>query len=213
MGDLNRKGHFITFEGGEGCGKTTQLALLADYLKEKGRLTLQTREPGGTQLADRIRDLILGRTSTEDTMDPKAELFLYLASRAQHVSEVILPAMEAEKVVLCDRFTDATIAYQGEGRGLPKEVIEQMARFASQAVVPNLTFLLQMDIKKALARLKGRNHMNRMDEESFQFHEAVQRGYISLSGEHPNRIVVIDADDTIEAVSAKIRKRTNAFLS
>ncbi|MBN4054693.1 dTMP kinase [Nitrospira defluvii] len=207
------QGHFITFEGGEGSGKSTQLVLLADYLQGKGRSILRTREPGGTQLADQIRELILGQASIDCAMDAKTELFLYLASRAQHVSEVILPALKAGKVVLCDRFTDATLAYQGEGRGLSKKNIEGMALFASRRIGPGLTFLLQINVKKGLARLQGREDINRMDEETLQFHEAVKRGYEMLAHEHPKRIVVIDADDTIEAVAATIREKTDAFLS
>jgi len=211
------RGQFITFEGGEGSGKSTQLALLADDLAKRGYSLVRTREPGGTKLADRIRALILEKPDGEGPgafpMDPKAELFLYLASRAQHMAEVIRPALAAGKIVLCDRFTDATLAYQGAGRGLPKSEIEAMARFASQGLGPDLTFLLQMDVKKALVRLTARGETNRLDEEQLQFHEAVQRGYAELAQANPKRIVVIDADAAVEAVAAKIRERTDAFFS
>ncbi|MFQ5596794.1 MAG: dTMP kinase [Nitrospiria bacterium] len=206
-------GYFITFEGGEGSGKSTQLARLADYLEGKGLSVVRTREPGGTRLADRIRGLILNPSVREAPMNPKTELFLYLASRAQHIAEVIRPALAAGKLVLCDRFTDATLAYQGAGRGLPKQAVGEMVRFASEGMDPDLTLLLQLDIKTALARLKGRGEINRLDEENFAFHEAVQDAYAALARAHPKRIVVIDADDSIEAVFAKIRERIDAFLS
>ncbi len=210
-------GQFITFEGGEGSGKSTQLARLADYLEKKGYPVVRTREPGGTVLADRIRALILdkteGATPGAAPMDPKTELFLYLASRAQHIAEVIRPALEAGKIVLCDRFTDATLAYQGAARGLPKAEIESMARFAAQGIAPDHTFLLQMDVSKALARMKARGASNRLDEEALQFHEAVQRGYTALAQAEPKRIVVINANAPIPVVAAQIQEQADAFLS
>ncbi len=206
-------GHFITFEGGEGSGKTTQLALLADTLRGLGFPVLQTREPGGTALGDAIRALILNGSKDDPDIDPKTELFLYLASRSQHVTEVIQPALTAGKIVLCDRFTDATLAYQGDGRKLPKEAIEQMTHFASYGLVPELTFFLDLDVQTGLARLKGREEINRMDQETFQFHNAVYQGYHSLARANPKRIVIIDASGTIDAIALKIQGHINAFLS
>lgn len=208
-----KKGVFITFEGGEGSGKTTQLALLGAYLREKGLSVLATREPGGTPLGDQIRTLILNPSATDTEIDVRTELFLYLASRSQHVSEVIKPALDAERIVLCDRFTDATLAYQGDGRGLPKKTIHEMARFASYKLEPHLTFFLDIAPEKALARLSGRNELNRLDEETLVFHQTVYQGYLKLARAYPRRVTVINAEGSVESISLKIQECTNALLS
>lgn len=174
---------------------------------------IQTREPGGTVLGDAIRTLILSGSACGPEIDSKTELFLYLASRAQHVAEVIQPDLKAGKIVLCDRFTDATLAYQGDGRRLPKDVIQQMTCFASSGLEPDLTFFLDLEVQTGLARLKGRAEINRIDRETLQFHEAVYRGYQRLAQTHPERIVVIDASAGIESVALQIRKHVNALLS
>lgn len=207
------RGRLITFEGGEGSGKSTHLALLADDLEARGYAVVRTREPGGTPFADRIRTLILAESKSIHNIDPKAELFLMLASRAQHVREVILPALSAGRTVLCDRFTDASIAYQGAGRGLPKTMILEMSRFASKGIMPDLTFLLDIPIKEGLSRVAHRGESNRLDEETLGFHEAVQRGYAELAAENPKRIARIDAALSKEAVAASIRKVFDAFFS
>ncbi|MFQ5781022.1 MAG: dTMP kinase [Nitrospiria bacterium] len=218
------KGYFITLEGGEGSGKTTQLAILGHYLEAKGYTIVRTREPGGTKIGDALRSFLL-HPPTPDSgihqlVDPKTELFLYLASRAQHIREVILPALIEGKIVLCDRFTDATIAYQGDGRGLPKRAVERMARFAAQIgksndtpLQPDLTFLLDVEVKKGLSRLKGRDEINRIDRETLQFHEAVRRGYLSLARRNRRRIHLINTDAGIEATSARVREVIDALLS
>lgn len=208
-----KKGVFITFEGGEGSGKTTQLALLGTYLREKGLSVLTTREPGGTPLGDQIRTLILNPSKTDTGIDVRTEFFLYLASRSQHVSKVIKPALDAGRIVLCDRFTDATLAYQGDGRGLPKKTIHEMAGFASYKLEPHLTFFLDIAPKKALSRLSGRNEINRLDEETLVFHQAVYQGYLKLARENPGRITVISGEGPVESISLKIQERINALLS
>ncbi len=208
-----KKGVFITFEGGEGSGKTTQLALLGAYLREKGLSVLTTREPGGTPLGDQIRTLILNPLKTDTGIDVRTELFLYLASRSQHVSEVINPALNAGRIVLCDRFTDATLAYQGDGRGLPKKTIHEMARFASYRLEPHLTFFLDITPEKALVRLSGRNEINRLDEETQVFHQTVYQGYLKLARENPGRITVINGEGPVESISLNIQERINALLS
>ncbi|HEY5600442.1 MAG TPA: dTMP kinase [Candidatus Manganitrophaceae bacterium] len=205
------KGRFITFEGIEGSGKTTQLAILGHYLEAKGFQVIRTREPGGTKIGDAVRSLLLDAKNQE--MDAKTELFLYLASRAQHIKEVILPALDAGKIVLCDRFTDATRVYQGYGRGLPMREVERIARFASEGLRPDLTFLLDVDVKKGLARLRGRPEINRLDREALQFHESVRRGYLTLAKKHPRRIQIIRTDAGVEEVSKKIREAIDVFLS
>lgn len=206
-------GRLITFEGGEGSGKSTHLALLAEHLKSQGHAIVCTREPGGTGLADRIRTLILDESTGSHAIDAKAELFLMLASRAQHVSEIILPALEAGQIVLCDRFTDSSIVYQGEGRGLPKDIILEMSLFASKDIMPDLTFLLDLPIAEGLARIAHRGTMNRLDKETLNFHEAVQRGYDKLAREYPKRIVLINAAQSKKQVAADIQEVSNAFFS
>ncbi len=214
------KGHFITFEGGEGSGKTTQLARLGHDLLGRGYSVVQTREPGGTKIGDAIRQLILHPPSVDDDIDPMAELFLYLASRAQHIREIILPALQAGKIVLCDRFTDATIIYQGKARGLSEKVVAQMARYAAQTgnqkgvlLKPDLTLLLDLEVKVGIARLKGRKEINRIDKETFQFHESVRQGYLSLAKRNPRRIHVINTNTRLQAVSEEIREVVDALLS
>lgn len=204
------KGYFITFEGVEGSGKSTQIGLLADSLGKKGRPVVRTREPGGTKLGDGIRSLLLDSKNLE--IDSKTELFLYLASRAQHLKEVILPALAQGKVVLCDRFTDATLVYQGDGRGLPEREVAQIAHFASGGLQPDLTLLLDIDVKKGLSRLKGRDEINRLDQETVDFHQAVRAGYLRLA-ERARRIRVISADASREEISAKIMEEVDALLS
>lgn len=207
-----QQGLFITFEGGEGSGKTTQLALLADYLRDKGLPLVCSREPGGTSLGDQIRSLILEVPDDGSEVDVRTEFFLYLASRAQHVKEVLLPALAAGNIVLCDRFSDATIAYQGYGRGLPLEEIKTMMQFASDGLEPDLTFFLDITPDLGLSRLSGRKEINRLDQETLVFHEAVYAGYQVLSQTYPKRIVVIDAAGPIGAVSRRIREKIDTFL-
>ncbi|MFQ5579424.1 MAG: dTMP kinase [Nitrospiria bacterium] len=214
------KGHFITFEGGEGSGKTTQLTRLRRDLLKRGYAVIQTREPGGTKIGDEIRQLILHPPGPEDSIDPMTELFLYLASRVQHTREVILPALQEGKIVLCDRFTDATIVYQGMGRGLPEKMVAQMVRYAAQRghseglpLEPDLTLLLDLEVKVGIARVKGRQEINRIDRETFRFHESVRQGYLSLAKGNPKRIHVINAGADLETVSGEIGEIVDAFLS
>ncbi|MFY9268857.1 MAG: dTMP kinase [Candidatus Manganitrophaceae bacterium] len=204
------KGHFITFEGIEGSGKTTQLALLADDLERRGHAVVRTREPGGTKIGDAIRSLILDVRHQE--IDPKAELLLYFASRVQHLKEVVLPALAQGKIVLCDRFSDATLAYQGDGRGIPAREIEIIGRFATDGLRPDLTLLLDIDVKSGLARLKNRGEINRLDLETLSFHEAVRKGYRKLAKRNRRRIQTISADAGVEQIAKKIRKVVDVYL-
>jgi dTMP kinase len=214
------KGYFITFEGGEGSGKTTQLARLGHDLLKRGYAVVQTREPGGTKIGDAIRQLILHPPGKDDNIDPKTELFLYLASRIQHIREIILPALQEGKIILCDRFTDATIVYQGKGRGLPEKVVDEMVRYAAQSesstglpLKPDLTLLLDIEVSVGVARVKERKEVNRIDTETLQFHESVRQGYLDLAKRNPGRIHVINADTSLEAVSEEIREVVDALLS
>ncbi len=198
-----KRGIFITFEGIEGSGKTTQIALLEEYLYRKGEPVLRTREPGGTKIGDAIRHLLLDLSNSK--MDPKAELFLYLASRAQHIAEVIRPALESGKTVLCDRFTDATIAYQRYGREIAAVEVEQAAAVAAKGVSPVLTFLLDIEPKKAVARLTGRREINHLDRESLAFYKRVRDGYLAIARANRKRVMIIPTDRDISNVASEIR--------
>lgn len=211
VSEASVKGHFITFEGVEGSGKTTQMAILGHSLEARGFPVVRTREPGGTKIGDAIRSLILD--SKNQMMDAKTEFLLYLASRAQHLKEVILPALAGGKIVLCDRFADATYAYQGYGRGLSKREIDLIGRFVTGGLQPDLTLLLDIDVKKGLARLKGREEINRLDQEALQFHEAVREGYLHLAKRNPRRIRVIRTDASVEEIAKKIKEAVDAVLS
>jgi dTMP kinase len=204
------KGHLITFEGGEGSGKTTQLAHLACYLEKQGYPVVETREPGGTLIGEAIRSLVLYQKEVDCTS--KAELFLYLADRAQHVSEVILPALADHKMVLCDRFTDSTLVYQGAARDLPLRKVQDMTRFAADGLKPNITFLLDVDVKKGLSRLKTRDEVNRLDLEPDSFHQKVREGYLALAKSEPERIHVINAGMSERRVFIEIRKMIDDLL-
>lgn len=204
------KGHFITFEGVEGSGKTTQMAILGHALETRGYPVVRTREPGGTKIGDAIRSLILD--SKNQIMDAKTEFLLYLASRAQHLKEVILPALAEGKIVLCDRFADATYAYQGYGRGLSKREIDLIGRFVTGGLSPDLTLLLDIDVKKGLARLKGREEINRLDQETLEFHEAVRKGYLNLAKKNSRRIRVIRTDAGVEEIAKKIKEAVDDYF-
>ncbi len=201
-------GCFISFEGIEGSGKSTQVALLATSFQKEGRPVVQTREPGGTPLGDQIRTLLFSETP----IAPVAELFLFLAARAQHVEETIRPALQAGEIVLCDRFTDATLAYQISGRGLPMAALKSALRLAADGLTPDLTFLLDLDVPIAQARLRGRSEINRIDLERLAFHEEVRRGYLALARQSPERIRVIQGDADPGTIQDQIGKTVETFL-
>ena len=186
------KGIFVTFEGIEGSGKTTQIRRLSAHLAARGVLHLVTREPGGTPLSDEIRALVL--VPREEAVFPEAELLLYEAARAQHVRGLILPALQTGRAVLCDRFCDATTAYQAHARGLDAPQVDQLNRFAAGGLVPGLTLLFDLPPEEGFVRIKGRGHASdRLERESLDFHRAVREGYLRLAGRDPGRIVRIDA--------------------
>lgn len=193
----NQMGFFITFEGIEGCGKSTQVRLLSESLKDAGISSLFTREPGGTLIGVRIREILLNPDNTG--IAPEAELLLYAADRAQHVREVIKPALDAGKVVICDRFIDATTAYQGMGRGLDRSLINELNRIACLGIIPDLTLLLdcpvEIGIKRALERnsKKGPATDDRFEREAAAFHQKVRDGYLGIAGAEPERVKVVDA--------------------
>lgn len=191
-GQTDRTAPFVTFEGIEGSGKTTQIRRLAAHLAAKGVPHLVTREPGGTPLSDEIRGLVL--VPREETVFPEAELLLYEAARAQHVRGLILPALRSGRAVLCDRFCDATTAYQSHARGLDASLVERLNRFSAGGVVPVLTLLFDLPPEEGFARVKGRGFKrDRLESESLDFHRAVREGYLRLAGRDPGRVVRIDA--------------------
>ncbi len=194
---------FITFEGPEGCGKTTQARRLAAALEERGRPVLLTREPGGTPIAEQVRAVLLA--SENVAMLPETELLLYLAARAQHTAEVIRPALLAEIIVLCDRYSDSTLAYQGFGHGLPLAAVERMDAFATGDLRPDLTIFLDVPVAVGLARKRGAE-WNRLEEQTVAFHERVRSGYHALIERSPGRFLVLDGqrspDDLAEPILA-----------
>lgn len=194
---------FITFEGPEGGGKSTQVRLLADLLRRQGYAVTTTREPGGTPIGDQIRTVLHDTANT--AMAPTAELLLYSASRAQHVAEVIRPALAAGRVVLCDRFADSSMAYQGYGRGLDRAMLAALTTIATGGLLPDLTLLLDLDVRQGLARRADRGEeMNRLDLEAVGFHERVRAGYHALAAAEAERWVTIDANREVEAVAADV---------
>jgi dTMP kinase len=199
----------ITFEGIEGSGKTTQLSLLASYLEGKGLPVLRTREPGGTELGEALRELLL---RPELKIPPLAELLIFMAIRAHHVEEVILPALKEQRIVLCDRFIDATYAYQGYGRGIDLTIIETLNRFVTKGIRPNLTVLLDCDVRTGRARKRGHG-ADRFERESGRFHSRVRRGYIRLSKTEASRFFVVDARRDVMEVQMEIRRKVEEFLS
>jgi dTMP kinase len=192
----------------DGCGKTTQLRLLAQYLREHGREVVETVEPGGTEIGRQIRRILLDPASA--AIQPRTELLLYFASRAQNVAEVIRPALDAGSVVLCDRFTDSTLVYQGCGRGLDPGIVLDLDRIACQGLRPSTTVLIDIDLETSLSRAKRRNERygqseSRIDDESAAFHENVRKGYLALGEAEPNRFIVIDGRASIGDVARQIR--------
>lgn len=211
------RGFFITFEGIEGSGKTTQISMLADYLAARGRSVRLTREPGGTPIGDQVRKILLDPAN--DALDPRAELLLYAAGRAQHLAELIRPALGGGAVVLCDRFSDATCAYQGYGRGLDLELIGDLDRLVTGGMRPDLTILLDIEASEGLARARGRNSRHglgaeaRFENESLPFHERVRRGYLELARREPRRFRIVEASRQPEAVHFEIRRTVDEILS
>lgn len=210
-----KRGRFITFEGPEGAGKSSQIQLLGEALTASGREVVLTREPGGTPLAEAIRNVVKGHQGSE-AVHPATELLLMEAARSQHVSQVIFPALAAGKIVLCDRFFDSTTAYQGGGRGLDMEMVKHLNLFAAQGVVPDLTLLLDLAPERGFERtgrrVETRGEYDRFELEKLDFHRRVRQAFLSLAAQEPERVKVIDADRDPEAIRKDIWSLVDEFV-
>ncbi len=193
------KGLFITFEGGDGCGKTTQINLLDEYLRNKGYKTLLTREPGSKGLGVKLREILL---NYDGEVSPVCESFLFLADRAQHVDCIIKPALEEGVIVLCDRHTDSTVAYQGYGRGLDLEQIHKLNKIATSGLRPDLTIVLDVDVETSQKRVGSEK--DRMESAGVEFFERVRQGFLEIAKQEPERVKVVDSTQTIQEIHEQI---------
>lgn len=192
---MNR-GLFITFEGADGCGKSTQLNLLAEYLTKKGFEVVVTREPGAKGLGEKIREILL---NYDDIVSDRCESFLFLADRAQHIDMIVNPAVKAGKIVLCDRHTDSTVAYQGYGRQLPLDRIKMLNEMAVNGRHPDLTFVFDIDVETSMKRVG--DDKDRMESAGKEFHNRVRYGYLEIAKQEPKRVKVLDATKSIDEIS------------
>jgi dTMP kinase len=212
---MSKRGQFITFEGIDGSGKSTQVRMLAERLRADGRDVLEAVEPGGTAIGRQIRRILLDAANQD--LRPTAELLLYFASRAQNVEECILPALAAGKIVLCDRFTDSTLAYQGYARGVGEATVLALDRIACRGLTPDLTLLIDLDVECGLPRAQKRNAAGdaaetRMDDQSIEFHRKVREAYLALAKQHADRFRVIDGRGTPEIVAQRVRESVAAHV-
>jgi dTMP kinase len=200
------QGKFITFEGSEGCGKSTQSKLLLDHLKSKGLPAKLIREPGGVLISEKVRSILLDKANT--AMNKECETLLYMASRAQLVEEVIIPELAGGAILLCDRFLDSTLAYQGYGCGVDVKIIKAVGLFATKGVGPDLTFLLDLDTEEGLRRHD--HDPDRIEMRSLEYHGKVRKGYLEIARQEPGRIIVIDGslpkDKIFEIVKSRVEK-------
>jgi dTMP kinase len=203
-------GLFITFEGGDGTGKSTQVRLLTEWLAEQGRAVVSTREPGGTEVGTALRDIVLHHRGE---VDPRAEALLYAADRAQHIGTLVRPALERGDVVVQDRYIDSSVAYQGAGRVLDAAEIKRISLWATGDLIPDLTVLLDLPGDVARARLaKEQKTFDRLENEHDDFHERVRDGFLQLAADEPDRFLVVDATQEIDQIAHVIRDRVGALL-
>lgn len=205
---MKKRGFFITFEGPEGSGKTTQAHLLYQHLLSLGYPVILTREPGGTPIGERIRAILHDPACSD--MLPTTEILLYSASRAQIVGQVIRPALDEGKIVICDRYADSTMAYQGYGHGLDLEALRLITAFATGGLSPDLTFYLDLEVEEGLRRKRkaferGESEWTRMDQKELAFHRRVRQGYLELASLEPSRWIILDALEPVETIQARIR--------
>ena len=203
-----KKGFFITFEGADGCGKTTQSKLVQEYLENSGYEVVWTREPGAKGLGQKIRELLL---HYDGDVAPMCEAFLFLADRAQHIEHLIKPAVDAGKIVICDRHTDSTIAYQGYGRGEDIKQLKYLNELATGSVKPDLTFVF--DVSTDIAQKRVGEEKDRMESAGIEFHKKVRQGYLEIAKLEPERVKVIDANNNIEKVFEDTKKTLDRFLN
>ena len=195
------RGKFITFEGADGSGKTTQIELIKKYLEEQGKKVLLTREPGGSDLGNKIRDILLHYDGEVDSL---CELLLYMADRAQHVKKVILPALEEGKIVLCDRYIDSSVSYQGYARGLDIERIIKLNTIATDGLEPDLTIVFDVETQTAIERVG--EIKDRLEQEGIEFHKKLRYGYLELAKRFPNRIKTVNANLSVEEVFEQVKE-------
>jgi dTMP kinase len=195
---------FVTFEGPDGSGKTTQAKMLVEFLQARGAPVIYTREPGGTEISEQIREVIL--STRNKSMRSETEVLLFSAARAQIVDQVIRPALAEGKIVVCDRYYDSTLAYQGYGLGLDLDALRAITKFATRGLVPNLTFYIDVPAEIGLAR-RHQGETNRLDHKDAEYHTRVRNGYLELAKAEPHRFVIIDGTGSIEQVQAKIQAR------
>ncbi|MCG7868042.1 MAG: dTMP kinase [Candidatus Thiodiazotropha taylori] len=204
------KGRFITVEGGEGAGKSSNLDFIRNLLNSAGKQVVFTREPGGTPLGEAIRDLLLGHQHTG--MADDTELLLMFAARAEHLQQKIIPALQQGQWVLCDRFTDASYAYQGAGRGLASERIASLEQFVQGELRPDLTLLLDLPVEQGLARAGQRSEPDRFEKQEMSFFEKVRAGYLEIAAREPHRVKIVDASKPLETVQQQIHSVVSTFL-
>lgn len=205
-------GTFITFEGIDGCGKSTQLRLLASELRVRGLDVVTTREPGGTTLGQKLRAALL---DVQEQVEPLAELLVFAADRAHHVRTLVRPSLDADKIVLSDRYADATVAYQGSGRGFKPKLIEELVQLATEGLQPDLTLLFDLSVPESAVRTRRRvkaKHSDRLDRENVTFHERVRKAYLEIAREHPERVRVIDARGSINETHEVVMDIVMPFL-
>jgi dTMP kinase len=211
---MEKRGVFITFEGMDGSGKSTQLRRLARRLSASGREVVETAEPGGTQIGSKIRHILLDSANTE--LSPRAELLLYYAARAQNVDELILPALDRGAIVLSDRFTDSSLAYQGCGRGLGAETVLALDRIACHGLKPDLTILVDIDLATSLRRAEARNRRvartDRMEEQTAAFYQKVRDAYAGLAASEPDRFRIVDGNTDFDSVEKRIWEIVSRYV-
>lgn len=201
---------FLAFEGGEGCGKSTQVPLLASWLRERGHAVRTTFEPGDSALGRVIRSIVLDPAN--NNLSDRAEALLYAADRAQHVAEVISPALAAGRIVITDRYVDSSLAYQSAGRGQPRAEVAELSAWATNNLVPDLTVLLDVPVDIGLARVGGRAEADRLEAESQAFHERVRHAFLAMAAADPTRYLVLDATDSPQSLAAQVVARVQPLL-
>jgi dTMP kinase len=208
---MKKEGLFITFEGGDGAGKSTLIGKVFDHLEKEGQTVLKTRAPGGTEIGQEIRNLLLHKQGSP--LSKRCELLLFLADRAQHVDQQILPALSEGKIVLCDRFNDSTVAYQGGARGLTPEIVSHLCQFACNGLTPDLTLYLDLDPKIGFERVKKAGMTkDRIESETLEFHQKIRETFRQIAVSEPNRFVILDASKTAEEVFQLAKERIDALL-